>query len=105
MTDTPNRPQISATHPPHGAVKRFRAPEGHPVTALDRVGLTGRPGTVRSKVGWDAIDEPCTNRTAGLPSGEPTNFSHRNSFTSLPLLVQCSTPVTAPLATFPAVND
>src|SRR5512140_3372806 len=54
---------------------------------------SGRPGTVRSKVGCEAIDEPCTNSTAGLPSGEPTNFSHRNSRTS-PLCVQCSTPVT-----------
>ena len=35
---------------------------------------SGRPGTCRSNVGCDAIDEPCTNRTAGLPPGEPTNF-------------------------------
>src|SRR5450755_536699 len=53
----------------------------------------GRPGTTRSKVGCDAIDEPCTNNTAGLPSGLPTYFSHRNRRTS-PLFVQCSTPVT-----------
>src|SRR6059058_2524638 len=30
---------------------------------------SARPGTVRSKVGCEAIDEPCTNSTAGLPSG------------------------------------
>src|SRR5487761_2631018 len=52
-----------------------------------------RPGTCRSKVGCEAIDEPCTNRTTGLPSGEPTNFSHRNRRTS-PLFVQCSIPRT-----------
>src|SRR6185369_14704726 len=55
---------------------------------------SGRPGTVRSNVGCDAIDEPCTNSTAGLPSGVPTYFSHRNRRTS-PLRVQCSLPVTA----------
>src|SRR5512134_1813554 len=58
----------------------------------------GRPGTVRSKVGCDAIDEPCTNSTAGLPSGVPTNFSHRKSFTSpsgVLFVVQCSCPVTS----------
>src|SRR5438552_8090141 len=54
---------------------------------------SGRPGTVRSKVGCEAIDEPCTNSTAGLPSGEPTNFSQRKRRTS-PFWVQCSTPVT-----------
>jgi hypothetical protein len=54
---------------------------------------SGRPGTSRSNVGCDAIDEPWTNSTAGLPSGDPTNFSHRNRRTS-PLWVQCSTPVT-----------
>src|SRR5579862_5016685 len=55
----------------------------------------GRPGTLRSNVGCDAIDDPCTNRIAGLASGEPTYFSHRNRRTS-PLRVQCSTPVTKP---------
>src|SRR6185295_949574 len=54
---------------------------------------SGRPGTVRSNVGCDAIDEPWTNSTAGFPSGVPANFSHRNRRTS-PLLVQCSTPLT-----------
>ncbi len=50
---------------------------------------SGRPGTARSNVGCDAIDEPCTKSTAGLPSGLPTNFSQRNRRTS-PLRVQCS---------------
>src|SRR5207344_3357798 len=54
---------------------------------------SGRPGTVRSNVGCDAIDDPCTNSTAGLRSGAPTYFSQRNRRTS-PLRVQCSTPVT-----------
>src|SRR6185503_6453905 len=57
---------------------------------------SGRPRTVRSKVGSEAIDEPCTNSTAGLPSGEPANFSHRNRRTSpesVFLWVQCSLPV------------
>src|SRR6266404_4270965 len=51
------------------------------------------PGTYKSNVGCDAIDEPCTNRSAGLPSGEPTNFSHIKRRTPS-LCVQCSTPVT-----------
>src|SRR5881409_143955 len=54
---------------------------------------SGRPGTVRSNVGCDAIEEPCTNNTAGLPAGVTAYFSHKNSRTS-PLWVQCSTPVT-----------
>src|SRR5512142_2865375 len=58
---------------------------------------SGRPGTLRSNVGCDAIDEPCTNSTAGLPAGEPQNFSHRNKRTS-PLWVQCSMPVTCAAA-------
>src|SRR5438128_35636 len=64
---------------------------------------SARPGTDRSKVGCDAIDEPWTNKTAGLPACEPTYFSHRNKRTS-PLLVQCSTPVTARLAVFDALS-
>src|SRR3954453_4348708 len=59
---------------------------------------SGRPRTVRSKVGSEAIDDPCTNSTAGLASGEPAYFSHRNSRTSpasVVLRVQCSRPVTA----------
>src|SRR5213593_311356 len=59
---------------------------------------SGRPGTARSNVGCDAIDEPCTNSTAGFPSGESTYFSHKNRRTS-PLCAQCPTPVTgAPAA-------
>src|SRR5262247_3146277 len=52
-----------------------------------------RPGTCRSKVGCEAMDEPCTNkiRPAG-PEGSPLFLFHRNSRTSLPLLVQCSSP-------------
>src|SRR5258706_15619250 len=58
---------------------------------------SGRPGTVRSNVGCEAIDDPWTNRTAGLPSGVSTYFSQRNRRTSPPgvfFFAQCSTPVT-----------
>src|SRR5918993_1463645 len=57
---------------------------------------SARPGTDRSNVGCDAIDDPCTNSTAGLASGDPTYFSQRNSRTSpsaVGFVVQCSTPV------------
>src|SRR5262249_50226991 len=54
---------------------------------------SARPGTCRSKVGCDAIEEPCTNRMVPrVCAGSPAYFCHRNSFTSLPLLVQCSSP-------------
>src|SRR3954454_16582202 len=53
---------------------------------------SGRPGTSRSKVGCEAIDEPCTNRIVPLVfPGSPTTLFHMKSFTS-PLLVQCSVP-------------
>src|SRR6516162_9013098 len=53
---------------------------------------SGRPGTCRSKVGCDAMEEPCTNRIrpAG-PAGSPAYFSNRNRRTS-PFCVQCSSP-------------
>src|SRR5438093_11616303 len=51
-----------------------------------------RPGTCKSKVGCEAIDEPCTNRIVPeRPAGSSAYFSHRNRRTS-PLLVQCSSP-------------
>src|SRR5262245_32461231 len=53
---------------------------------------SGWPGTKRSNVGVDAIDEPCTNRM--VPSGPgavPAAFSHRNRRVD-PLCVQCSRP-------------
>jgi hypothetical protein len=52
----------------------------------------GRPGTCRSKVGWEAIEEPCTKTI--VPRGAPpaaAALRHRNSLTS-PLFAQCSTP-------------
>src|SRR5919106_4036102 len=53
---------------------------------------SGRPGTCRSNVGWDAIDEPWTNRIVRfLLRGSTALFRHRNSRTS-PLRVQCSVP-------------
>src|SRR6266850_348641 len=53
---------------------------------------SARPGTCRSKVGCEAMDEPCTNRMVpARPAGSPAYFSHRNRRTS-PLLVQCSSP-------------
>src|SRR3954463_3018176 len=61
---------------------------------------SGRPGTSRSKVGCDAIDEPCTNSTVPFfapappaPAVATGGFCHKNSFTP-PLLVQCSLPFT-----------
>src|SRR6266550_4352217 len=52
-----------------------------------------RPGTCRSKVGCEAIEEPCTNRMVPAgPVGSLAYFSHMNRRTSLPLLVQCSSP-------------
>jgi hypothetical protein len=54
---------------------------------------SGLPGTIKSNVGCDAIDEPCTNSTAGLPAGESTNFSHKKS--RMPLYdASCATPWT-----------
>src|SRR5262249_8043381 len=58
---------------------------------------SGRPGTSRSNVGCDAIDEPCTNRTMPFAlAGSPMHFSHMNSL-AVPslsvLVVQCSCPV------------
>src|SRR4051812_12679053 len=51
---------------------------------------SGRPGTFRSNVGCEAMEEPCTKSTVGrLLLASPTYFSHRNSRTS-PLRVQCS---------------
>src|SRR5436305_3349910 len=57
---------------------------------------SARPGTLKSKVGCDAIDEPWTNNAAGLPSDVSTYFSQRKRRTS-PFCVQCSLPVTVTL--------
>src|SRR5229473_3673928 len=58
--------------------------------------LSGRPGTCRSKVGCDAMDEPCTNRMVPAgPEGSPAYFSNRNRRTS-PFWVQCSSPRIVP---------
>src|SRR5260370_40682817 len=52
-----------------------------------------RPGTCRSKVGCEAIDEPCTNRIRpAVLAGSAAHLLKRKSFTS-PLRVQCSVPV------------
>src|SRR3984957_18832991 len=52
---------------------------------------SGRPGTSRSKVGWLAIEEPCTNRTMPFAcAGSCSHLFHRKSFTLPSLLVQCS---------------
>src|ERR1700720_1677357 len=54
---------------------------------------SGRPSTCKSKVGCDAIDEPCTNRMVPAALfGSPPHFSNMNSFTLSCLLVQCSSP-------------
>src|SRR3954464_13668309 len=52
---------------------------------------SGRPGTSRSKVGCEAIEEPCTNRTVPLVLAGSTTFLHMKSLPS-PLVVQCSVP-------------
>src|SRR3954469_11282574 len=50
----------------------------------------GRPGTCRSKVGCEAIDEPCTKRM--VPRASPCRgLFQRKSLTS-PLRTQCSLP-------------
>src|SRR6478672_9255152 len=60
---------------------------------------SGRPGTCRSKVGCEAIDEPCTNRIVPiLLAGSPAHFSNRNSFTPPSLVVQWSSPLIVILA-------
>src|SRR5215831_15741567 len=57
---------------------------------------SGRPGTCRSKVGCEAIDEPCTKRTVPMDlAGSPAHFSKRNNFTPPSLVVQCSSPLIA----------
>src|SRR2546426_7231706 len=48
-----------------------------------------RPGTCRSKVGCEAMEEPCTNRMVPAFGCAVAGFSHRNRRTS-PLSVQCS---------------
>src|SRR5258708_19478204 len=60
---------------------------------------SARPGACRSKVGCDAMDEPCTNRIrpAG-PEGSPRCLFQRNKRTSLPFCIQCSSPRMAVVA-------
>src|SRR2546423_14621981 len=61
---------------------------------------SGRPGTARSNVGCEAIDEPWTKRMAGFASGASTYFSQRKSRTSpsdVCFCAQCSVPVTVAL--------
>src|SRR5258706_1388951 len=58
----------------------------------------GRPGTCRSKVGWPAIDEPCTKRIVPLEA-TVAGFCQRKSRTSpaaVFLLSQCSLPFMGP---------
>src|SRR5690348_18284936 len=54
---------------------------------------SGRPSTCKSKVGCDAMDEPCTNKIAPAALfGSTLHFSSMNRFTLPSLLVQCSSP-------------
>src|ERR1043166_1193342 len=64
---------------------------------------SARPGTCRSKVGCEAMEEPCTNRMrpAG-PAGSPACLFHRNSRTPPSLVVQCSVPVRRTRSFMPA---
>src|SRR5688500_12927999 len=58
-----------------------------------------RPGTCRSNVGCEAIEEPCTKRMVPSGAGDVrAAFSHRKSRTD-PFVVQCSRPATAGSAT------
>src|SRR5215471_7922591 len=54
-----------------------------------------RPGTCRSKVGCEAIEEPCTNRIVPrVLAGSAAHLFHRNSLTApFSRVVQCSVPV------------
>src|SRR3974390_1441802 len=55
---------------------------------------SGRPGTCKSNVGWEAIDDPCTKRMRPEgPEGSPACLFQRKSFTPSSLVVQCSVPV------------
>src|SRR6266704_3261762 len=55
---------------------------------------SGRPGTCRSNVGCEAMEEPCTKRIRPCgPEGSPAFLFHRNNFTSPSLVVQCSLPL------------
>src|SRR5262245_54695201 len=54
---------------------------------------SGRPGTCRSKVGCEAMEEPCTNRIVPLGAPPGAALFQRKSLTS-PLRVQCSFPCT-----------
>src|SRR2546428_6952315 len=53
-----------------------------------------RPGTCRSKVGCEAMEEPCTNRMVPAFGCAVAGFSHRNRRAS-PFSGQCSGPRTA----------
>src|SRR5215831_18188693 len=60
----------------------------------------GRHGTWRSNVGWEAIEEPWTNRIVAFAvAGSTAHLFHRNSLTS-PLLVQCSAPASRGVVSF-----
>ena len=60
-------PWSSGRSPPCRRTRcRSRAPRSNPSPRI------GRPGTCRSKVGCEAIDEPCTNRMVPAgPDGSP----------------------------------
>src|SRR5258708_35320498 len=60
----------------------------------------GRHGTLRSKVGCDAMEDPWTNRIGAFAlAGSTAHLFHRNSLTS-PLLVQCSAPASRWVVSF-----
>src|SRR3954469_4248915 len=54
----------------------------------------GRPGTSRSKVGCEAIEEPCTKKSVAFGAPAADGLCQRKSLTS-PLRVQCSVPFIA----------
>src|SRR6185436_14995629 len=52
----------------------------------------GRPGTYRSKVGCEAIDEPCTKRTVPKCGTPAAGFLFQRKSRTSPFFVQCSVP-------------
>src|SRR5690242_9439528 len=55
--------------------------------------LAGGDGACRSKVGVEAIEEPCTNRTVPRSGPAVRFFSHRKIFWSFLTSIQCSRPL------------
>src|SRR5512139_920663 len=53
---------------------------------------SGRPGTYRSKVGCEAMDEPCTKRIVPAGAVPGAGFLFQRNNRTPPFVVQCSVP-------------